>query len=198
MSARLVRAAGLDRDEAEADTLAAAWEVVTRRPPPGRWERARLHLERRLAGSAGRGAVQPRDRVRSPTDFDVAEPERDRLERWPGLWPPPWPPGCSRPTTGRRRSPRPGWRDARCARWPVASAAPTTPCARSAGGPRRPCAPSPCATPRRRIVMVERRERMRSTSAGVEVAGGVGQPALERGAVSPRASMARAPSSQSP
>ena len=40
MSKRLVHSGRVSTLDAEADTLSAAWEVVTRRPPPGRWERA--------------------------------------------------------------------------------------------------------------------------------------------------------------
>jgi len=36
---RLVHSGLVSPLEAETDTVAAAWEVVTRRPPPGRWER---------------------------------------------------------------------------------------------------------------------------------------------------------------
>jgi hypothetical protein len=37
---RLVRSGRVSAADAEADALGAAWEVVTRRPPPGRWERS--------------------------------------------------------------------------------------------------------------------------------------------------------------
>jgi hypothetical protein len=56
---RLVRSGRVSALDAEIDTLAAAWEVVTRRPPPGRWERgdAIWNLARRVTGMRRGGTV---------------------------------------------------------------------------------------------------------------------------------------------
>jgi hypothetical protein len=83
MSARLVHSGRVEALEAEADTLAAAWEVVTRRPPPTRWERRDViwNEVRRVSGVRR----SPLELVALTDDFDVADVEQDPLERWPGL-----------------------------------------------------------------------------------------------------------------
>jgi hypothetical protein len=53
---RLVRGGAMTALEAETDTVAAAWEVVTRRPPPGRWERSdAIWASARRVGGLRRG-----------------------------------------------------------------------------------------------------------------------------------------------
>lgn len=86
---RLVRSGRVSALDAEADTLAAAWEVVTRRPPPGRWERsdAIWNLARRVTRMR-RACSLPAERL--PEDFDLvidnsAEPEPE--PDWPGRSP---------------------------------------------------------------------------------------------------------------
>ncbi len=63
MSAGWSSSGRVEAAEAEADTLAAAWEVVTRRPPPGRWERARHHLERGPPQHRDAPVLSPRARA---------------------------------------------------------------------------------------------------------------------------------------
>jgi hypothetical protein len=84
MSARLVHSGRIDAAEAEADTLAAAWEVVTRRPPPGRWERRDViwNEVRRVSGLRRRCRLEF---VALSEALDVTENGHDPLERWPGL-----------------------------------------------------------------------------------------------------------------
>jgi hypothetical protein len=73
---RLVRSGRVNALDAETDALGAAWEVVTRRPPPGRWERGdaiwnqarRVSLMRRQCSHE----AEP-----LPAGFDAAETERD-------------------------------------------------------------------------------------------------------------------------
>ena len=84
---RLVRSGRVSALDAEADTLAAAWEVVTRRPPPSRWERgdAIWNLARRVTRMRRR-CTEATEPLRE--DFDLvsdnrAEPEPD----WPGRSP---------------------------------------------------------------------------------------------------------------
>jgi hypothetical protein len=81
---RLVRSGQVSPLDAEADTLAAAWEVVTRRPPPSRWERgdAIWNLARRVTQARRRCSVRAES---LPAGFEVAEPERDWLDRAPAL-----------------------------------------------------------------------------------------------------------------
>jgi hypothetical protein len=81
---RLVRSGRVSPLDAEADTLAAAWEVVTRRPPPSRWERgdAIWSLARRVT-QARRQCSVPAEPL--PADFEVAEPKGDWLDRAPAL-----------------------------------------------------------------------------------------------------------------
>jgi DNA-directed RNA polymerase specialized sigma24 family protein len=82
-----VRSGRVSALDAEADTLAAAWEVVTRRPPPSRWERgdAIWNVARRVT-RVRRACSLPAEPLRE--DFEVvidnsAEPEPD----WPGRSP---------------------------------------------------------------------------------------------------------------
>jgi hypothetical protein len=84
---RLVHSGRVSALDAEADTLGAAWEVVTRRPPPGRWERgdAIWNLARRVTRMR-RACSLPAEPLRE--DFEVvidngAEPEPE----WPGRSP---------------------------------------------------------------------------------------------------------------
>jgi hypothetical protein len=86
---RLVHSGRVSPLDAESDTLAAAWEVVTRCPPPSRWERgdAIWNLARRVT-SMRRACSAPSERL--PEDFDTfidnsAEPESDRPGRSPAL-----------------------------------------------------------------------------------------------------------------
>ncbi|HXB37076.1 MAG TPA: hypothetical protein VNU75_05175, partial [Acidimicrobiales bacterium] len=81
---RLVRSGRVNPLDAEADTLAAAWEVVTRRPPPNRWERgdAIWNVARRVTRIRRRCTVVAEP---LPASFDPAEPERDWLGRAPAL-----------------------------------------------------------------------------------------------------------------
>ena len=81
---RLVRSGRVSPLDAEADTLAAAWEVVTRRPPPSRWERgdAIWNLARRVSQMRRRCSVRSEP---LPAGFEVAEPERDWLDGAPEL-----------------------------------------------------------------------------------------------------------------
>jgi hypothetical protein len=84
MSARLVHSGRVWALNAEADTLAAAWEVVTRRQPPGRWERRDV-IWNEVRRVTEMRRQRPLELVALPAGFDVAEPESDPLERWPGL-----------------------------------------------------------------------------------------------------------------
>ena len=75
-------------DDAEADTLAAAWEVVRPTAPAAAAaaERSRRHLERACARRPGcAGGSQLERRAARPTTSTSPQPETDRLERWPGL-----------------------------------------------------------------------------------------------------------------
>ena len=82
VAARLARLAHLDPAEAEGDVLGAAWEAVTRQPPPTGCERleAIWSTVRRSSGLRRLGA-EP-----LPEDFDREAPEElSAQERWPGL-----------------------------------------------------------------------------------------------------------------
>lgn len=89
MVARLV-GAGFDPEEGQAEAVAAAWEVVTspRRSstneyvPPDSLVNAIWICTRRSTGMRRRGSVSF---VGLSADLDVAAPETDPLERWPGL-----------------------------------------------------------------------------------------------------------------
>jgi DNA-directed RNA polymerase specialized sigma24 family protein len=83
MAARLTRHAQVTAGDAESEVLSAAWEVLTRRPPPGRLERSEaIWTEVRRAGGLRR-----KDRTVSlPEGFDPATPEEVLgSERWPEL-----------------------------------------------------------------------------------------------------------------
>ena len=60
MSKRLLHSGRVSVLDAEADTLSAAWEVVTRRPPPSRWDRGGCHLEPGPPGQPDAPAALPR------------------------------------------------------------------------------------------------------------------------------------------
>ena len=82
--------AGLDPEEGQAEAVAAAWEVVASQPGRGTNEyvtpdglvNAIWSCARRSAGVRRNGSVTI---VGLPADLDVAAPETDPLERWPGL-----------------------------------------------------------------------------------------------------------------
>ena len=195
MSKRLVHSGRVSVLDAEADTLSAAWEVVTRRHPPSRWERldamwneARRASRMRRQRSAEAGPL--------PEEFDLAALELE----WPET--PAAPAGRRRgrrcPDAERRGPARadPGRRRTTRRRSPGPWVAPTTPCGWSVGGPRPPCAPLPGATSRRG------RDgsgplRMRSMSAGSRCwpASASHRLSAVRSAL---ASMARAPRSHRP
>jgi hypothetical protein len=75
---RLVRSGRVNVLDAETDALGAAWEVVTRRPPPGRWERgdAIWNRARRVSLMRRRCSLEAEP---LPQGLDVGEPERDVL-----------------------------------------------------------------------------------------------------------------------
>lgn len=89
MVARLV-GAGLDPEEGQAEAVAAAWEVVTSQPGSGTNEyvtadslvNAIWICCRRSAGVRRSGSVTF---VGLPADLDIAAPDADPFERWPGL-----------------------------------------------------------------------------------------------------------------
>ena len=84
---RLVGSGRVSALDAEADALAAAWEVVTRRPPPGRWERsdAIWNLARRVTRMR-RACSLPAERL--PEDFDLVIDDSAQAEPdWPGRSP---------------------------------------------------------------------------------------------------------------
>ena len=107
---RLVRSGRVSALDAEADALAAAWEVVTRRPPPGRWERgdAIWNQARRVSRMRRRARLEAEP---LPEDFDLvaddAEPEPDWLERSPGLLAAAVAAGVLSPRRGRADRPDP-------------------------------------------------------------------------------------------
>jgi hypothetical protein len=75
---RLVRSGRVNVLDAETDALGAAWEVVTRRPPPGRWERgdAIWNRARRVSFMRRQCSLEAEP---LPEGFDAAETERDEL-----------------------------------------------------------------------------------------------------------------------
>jgi hypothetical protein len=84
MSKRLLHSGRVSVLDAEADTLSAGWEVVTRHPPPSRWERldamwneARRASRMRRQRSAEAGPL--------PEDFDLVAPECEWLDVRPHL-----------------------------------------------------------------------------------------------------------------
>ena len=83
MAIRLTRHARTDLGVAECEVIGAAWEVLTRRPPPGRSERLDA-IWREVRRSAGVRRMQRTTVL--PEDFDIATPEEpDSFEHWPGL-----------------------------------------------------------------------------------------------------------------
>ncbi len=138
MSERLVHSGRVSVLDAEADALSAAWEVVTRRPPPSRWERCDAIWNQARRASRMRRQRSP-EAEPLPEDFDLAALEVG------------WPEAQAEPPGGRRGrrgaharatwscSSGPGSKENRSPRWPRPSAAPTTPCASSAGGPKPRC-----------------------------------------------------------
>ena len=81
---RLVHSGPVSPLEAEADALAAAWEVVTRRPPPGRWERSDdiWNLARRVSG-VRRGIAHVTEPLSETFDL-VAEDDTGAGVLWSG------------------------------------------------------------------------------------------------------------------
>jgi DNA-directed RNA polymerase specialized sigma24 family protein len=81
---RLVQSGRVSALDAESDALAAAWEVVTRRPPPSRWDRgdAIWNLARRVSRMRRRSSAES---APLPEGFDKEEPESDRSGRPVGL-----------------------------------------------------------------------------------------------------------------
>jgi hypothetical protein len=79
---RVARIGNVDPLEAQGDVLGAAWEVLTRRPPPGRAERfAAIWTTLRRDICLRRPVADE-----LPEDFDRAAPaEPGPSERWPGL-----------------------------------------------------------------------------------------------------------------
>jgi hypothetical protein len=75
---RLVHSGRVSVLDAEADALGAAWEVVTRRPPPGRWDRgdAIWNRARQVSLMRRKCSIETES---LPESFDMAEPERDWL-----------------------------------------------------------------------------------------------------------------------
>jgi hypothetical protein len=84
MSVRLAHSGLVEPADAEAEVLAVAWELVTRRPPPGRWERRDViwAAARRSTGMRRRRRLEF---VALPDGFEPVVRDDDRLERWPGL-----------------------------------------------------------------------------------------------------------------
>ena len=83
--------------EAETDALAAAWEVVTRRPPPGRWERSdAIWASARRVSGLRRGRSSRLSRCRRTSSWPRGRGRRARSSRdRRRCWPPPWRPECS-------------------------------------------------------------------------------------------------------
>jgi hypothetical protein len=75
---RLVHSGRVSVLDAEADALGAAWEVVTRRPPPRRWDRGDAIWNRARQVSLMRRQCSIETEP-LPEGFDRAEPERDWL-----------------------------------------------------------------------------------------------------------------------
>jgi hypothetical protein len=84
MSKRLLHSGRVSELDAEEDTLTAAWEVVTRRPPPGRWDRVdAIWNQARRASRMRRQRSPETDPL--PEDFDLAAREAEWHEVRPGL-----------------------------------------------------------------------------------------------------------------
>jgi hypothetical protein len=82
MAERVARRGNLEVAEAQTDVLGAAWETLTRRPPPGRTERLEaIWSALRRDTCLRRPVADP-----LPEDFDREAPvESSPTERWPGL-----------------------------------------------------------------------------------------------------------------
>ena len=185
---RLVHSGRVSPLEAEADALAAAWEVVTRRPPPGRWERsdAIWNLARRVSRSAPGIARRHRAAVRG------LRPRRRRRRRGRGaLARSRRPPSCAAAVAAGVLSPRPGRRSIAStriegrgaqrggpvARSPLRGGAEGTPAGRSGAAHLRSLAMTRGSVVTERAARCAPRRRRRGGT-------GLGQPALEaRGAL---------------
>ena len=84
MSKRLVHSGRVSILDAEADTLSAAWEVVTRRPPPKRWERADAIWNQARRASRMRRLRSP-EAEPLPEDFDLEDLGAPMLDGRPDL-----------------------------------------------------------------------------------------------------------------
>jgi hypothetical protein len=84
MSKRLLHSGRVSVLDAETDALSAAWEVVTRCPPPNRWDRADAIWNEARRASRMRRQRSP-EAGPLPEDFDLAEPDGGCLETRPGL-----------------------------------------------------------------------------------------------------------------
>ncbi len=82
MAERVARLGNLALGEARGHVLGAAWEALTRRPPPGRAERLEaIWSALRRATGLRRAVADP-----LPEDFDMeGSAEPSPCERWPGL-----------------------------------------------------------------------------------------------------------------
>jgi hypothetical protein len=84
MSKRLVHSGRVSVLDAEADTLSAAWEAVTRRPPPSRWDRTDAIWNQARRASRMRRQRSP-EAEPLPEDFDLAVLEVGWPEARPSL-----------------------------------------------------------------------------------------------------------------
>jgi hypothetical protein len=84
MSKRLLHSGRVSVLDAEADTVSAAWEVVTRRPPPSRWDRLDAIWNQARRASRMRRQRSP-EAESLPEDFDLAALEVDWPEARPSL-----------------------------------------------------------------------------------------------------------------
>ena len=94
---RIVHSGQMTSLEAETDTLAAAWEVVTRRPPPRRWERSdAIWVSARRVSGLRRGCSVDAEPLSTDLETGCEDVVADTVlgGRKP-CWPPPWPPACS-------------------------------------------------------------------------------------------------------
>ena len=84
MSKRLLHSGRVSVLDAEADTLSAAWEVVTRRPPPNSWDRgdAIWNQARRVSRMRRQRSAEAEP---FPEDFDLAALEVGWPEARPSL-----------------------------------------------------------------------------------------------------------------
>ena len=82
VAARLARLGHVEPVEARGDVLGAAWEALTRRPPPGRPDRLEA-IWSMLRQTTGLRRTRPGP---LPDGFDIEAPEDlGSPERWPGL-----------------------------------------------------------------------------------------------------------------